>query len=421
MNSPMPLWAQRLLARHPSASPPTANDPLPSWLAEELRKIPLWAFIRGADDVRTRHPYFLIEDVRAQPELMRGVLALHGQLTELSDALSAIGVEKLIFTGCGSAFFNSLFGAHLFPDWTGLAAEAVESLELVNYGCQSTGDKRTAVIAQSATGGSIETLDALRRARHEGLTTIGLTNTIGSSMDGLCDYVVAFPTGQRCGPDVSVITTRLMMMYLLALELGRRTGKLSAAKADLLARQIDELPAMAGRFLEREESGLAAVARELCGQTALLFIGGGPNWFSAREAALKVEEESSMVCKAYRPAEFPHDAIALLSPQVTTVAIAPPGPSYQRVADSLRTGQAAGARGLAFVADDDRQLATQADFVVRAGAVADEIFMPPLATILGQTLGYYLGVERGYNPDTLRTDNLDHARAWLTSFPLGTH
>jgi hypothetical protein len=42
-------------------------------------------------------------------------------------------------------------------------------------------------------------------------------------------------------------------------------------------------------------------------------------------------------------------------------------------------------------------------------------------TIVFQLLGYYLGVERGYNPDTLRTDHLPNARAWLTSFPLGTH
>ncbi len=33
----------------------------------------------------------------------------------------------------------------------------------------------------------------------------------------------------------------------------------------------------------------------------------------------------------------------------------------------------------------------------------------------------YLGVERGYDPDTLRTDDLDHARAWLTAFPFGSH
>ena len=34
---------------------------------------------------------------------------------------------------------------------------------------------------------------------------------------------------------------------------------------------------------------------------------------------------------------------------------------------------------------------------------------------------FLLGAERAINPDTLRTDDLDHARAWLTAFPFGSH
>jgi glucosamine--fructose-6-phosphate aminotransferase (isomerizing) len=212
-----------------------------------------------------------------------------------------------------------------------------------------------------------------------------------------------------------------MTMYLLAVELGRRNGTLNHPRAEALEQAIRALPEVAGRFLEEQEESVAAIARALRGQRALLLVGGGPNWFSAREGALKVEEECSMVCKAYRPAEYPHDAIALLSPDVTTVVIAPPGNSYQRLHDSLRTGKAAGSRGLAFVVEGDDTISRDADYVVSVPGDLDEMLFPPLATIFFQLLGYYLGLERGYNPDTLRTDNLDHARAWLTSFPFGKH
>jgi glucosamine--fructose-6-phosphate aminotransferase (isomerizing) len=323
------------------------------------------------------------------------------------------------FAGCGSAFFNSLLGAFLFRHWTGLTTEGWESLEFTNYWLPTS--RKAALIAQSATGGSIETLDAARRAGDEGLFTLALTNTPGSAVEVLCDETVAFPTGQRCGPDISVITTRLMMMYLLAVELGRRNGTLKHDRAEALEQAIGTLPNVADRFLEAQERSVSEFAVALREQHALLLVGGGPNWFSAREGALKVEEECSMVCKAYRPAEYPHDAIALLSPEVTTVVIAPPGKSYQRLHDSLRTGKAAGSRGLAVVVEGDGTISRDADFVVSVPGGLDEMLFPPLATIVFQLLGYYLGIERGYNPDTLRTDNLDHARAWLTSFPLGTH
>ena len=62
----LPQWAQKLMDKHPGAKRPSVENPMPTWLEEELKKMPLWAYIRGADDVRRGHPYFLIEDVRSQ-------------------------------------------------------------------------------------------------------------------------------------------------------------------------------------------------------------------------------------------------------------------------------------------------------------------------------------------------------------------
>ena len=68
------------------------------------------------------------------------------------------------------------------------------------------GHEPTALILQSATGASIETLDAARHAAELGVLTVAMTNTQGSVLEELCDEGVCFPTGQRCGPDVSVLT-----------------------------------------------------------------------------------------------------------------------------------------------------------------------------------------------------------------------
>lgn len=273
----------------------------------------------------------------------------------------------------------------------------------------------------------------MRRANDEGMLTVGLTNTPESALESLCDESMAFATGQKCGPDISVITTRLMMLYRLALELGAHNGTLADNRARELRHAVSVVPDAAEQLLTAQEEHVAYVAGALKDQQALLIAGGGPNWFSACEGALKIEEECSMVCRAYRPAEYAHDAIALLSPSVTTVVIAPPSKSYQRLHDSLRTGQAAGSRGVAVVLEGDWEIGGDADFAITVpfrrdrdelGTLPDdlaEMLFPPLATIVFQLLGYYLAVERGYNPDTLRTDDLDHARAWLTAFPLGTH
>lgn len=415
----LPPWARELLDRYPAAQHPTAEDSLPVWLEDELAQVPLWARIRGTTDIRQRHPYLLIEDVRAQPDLMRQALELRPQLADLAHRLIDEGIRHLVFTGCGSAFHASEFGAFLYRQWTPWTTECHESLEFTNH--WTPGHEPTALIAQSATGFSGETLEAARHASSHGLLTVALTNAPDSAIEELCHECVSFPTGQRCGPAVSVLTTRLMMLYLLALEVGVATGSLHAHEADELGAALAQLPDLAAEFLVEEDLNVSQIANELKDQEALLFVGGGPNWFSAREGALKVEEQSYLLSKAYRPAEFIHGAIPSLSEGVGTVVVAPQGKSYPRLRDAVRTARATGSPTLALVVEGDDAIAPDASFVVAVPGPLSELLMPPLAAIAFQLLGYYLGAQRGHNPDTLRTDDLAHARAWLTAFPFGSH
>ena len=392
---------------------------MPAWLESELAQVPLWARIRGTEEIRQRHPYLLIEDVRDQPGLMRHVLELRPDLAALAQRLVEQGIRHLVFTGCGSAFHGAQFGSFLCRQWTGWTTESHESLEFTNHWSQ--GHEPTALILQSATGGSTETLDAAKHATRLGVLTVALTNTEGSALEVLCDESVCFPTGQRCGPDVSVLTTRLMMLYLLALEIGMATGALDAHDAHEFGEAIGHLPDLTAQFLQEEDLNVSQIANAFKDQRALLLVGGGPNWFSAREGALKVEEESSLICKAYRPAEYVHNAIPLLSETVGSIVIAPPGKAYGRLHDAVRTARAARSPSLALVVEGDDTIAPDATFVIAVPGPLSEMLMPPLAAVAFQLLGYYLGAERGYNPDSLRTDDLDHARAWLTAFPFGSH
>ena len=350
---------------------------------------------------------------------MRDVLELRPELAALAQRLVEQGIRHLVFTGCGSAFHGAQFGSFLCRQWTEWTTESHESLEFMHHWSQ--GHDPTALILQSATGASAETLDAARHATRLGVLAVALTNTEGSALEALCDESICFPTGQRCGPDVSVLTTRLMMLYMLALEIGIATGTLDAHDAHEFSEAIGHLPDLAAQFLQEEDLNVSQIANAFKDQRALLLVGGGPNWFSAREGALKVEEESSLLCKAYRPAEYVHNAIPLLSETVGSLVIAPPGKAYGRLHDVVRTARAAQSPSLALVVEGDDTIAPDSTFVIAVPGPLSEMLMPPLAAIAFQLLGYYLGAERGYNPDSLRTDDLDHARAWLTAFPFGSH
>ena len=419
MAGKIPRWAQKLLDKAPGVERPGPENPMPPWLEKELKKVPLWYHIReSAAEPRFSPPHHLIEDVRRQPQLLREVLALEGRFAAIAERLDREGIEHVVFIGCGSAYYNSVLGAFLFPRLAGVTAEVMEAWEFYNYFQPSA--RKTLLVAQSATGASFEVVDAARRAREMGISTLALTNTEGSRLEETADETVAFPTGQKTGPDICVIPTRLMMMYLLGVALGQRR-KAEDPTLRSVAEQLPGIPDLAQRFLTEQDEPVQALAKKYHRQSCILVVGGGANWFTALEASLKMEEESSTPCRAYQTADYPHMAISLIAPDRTTMVFAPPGPSYQRLHASIRTAKAGGSPALGVVVEGDTDVRRDADDVITVPGPLDEMLFPILGTMVGQLYGYYLGVNKGFNPDCLGTDKLSHARAWLTSFPLGTH
>ena len=137
----------------------------------------------------------------------------------------------------------------------------------------------------------------------------------------------------------------------------------------------------------------------------------------------ELEEQAIFVGKAYRTGDFHHDALSIVGPTRVVVAVEAAGAANERVVDVVRAAKEAGSPTLAVTWSGGPELAAlaaAADEADRAGVPAGDRGAIPM-TLVFQLLGYYLGVERGYNPDTLRTDHEPNTRAWLTSFPLGTH
>ncbi len=419
MTGKLPRWAQRLLEQHPGAEQPTPENPLPAWLEEELRRAPLWLHIRGAaDEPRWTHPFHLIDDVHRQPALLREVLAEQERINAVAAEIAGENYEHFVFIGCGSAYYTSLLGAFLFPRLTGKTAEGVEAWEFRHYWHPSP--RKTLVIAQSATGGSLEVLEAVRHAKEAwGLPTLALTNTVDSPLESLADVTLAFPTGQKTGPDICVITVRLLVLYLLALAIGGATH-FNTPLAEGLRSSLPTLPDQLARFLQEQEETVRQIAEEHHQQQCFFVVGGGPNWFTTLEAALKIEEESRTPCRAYQTGDFLHMAISLLAPERTTIVFAPPGAHYERLLTCLRTAQVGGSPTIAVIAENDDAARYHALRCISVPS-ADELLFPFFGTVIGQLFGYYMGVAKGVNPDTLGTDQLHLAKAWLIAFPLGSH
>jgi glucosamine--fructose-6-phosphate aminotransferase (isomerizing) len=416
-----PRWANAMLARHPDEAPPTRDDPIPAWLEEEVQKVPLWYIIREADEVRTEHPFLLYEEILRQPDKWDDVLNTMGaKIDAVASRIAAAGIEEVIVTGCGSAFFTSIHDEFTIPRVAGLPTRSIESFELLHF-FPEINPASTLVIAHSGTGGSIETIEALQAARDRGCLTLAICNTEDSAVVSVAELALVYTTRQACGPCISVVSTRILIATLLAESIARQSGR---SDLPTFGEPLSDVSAVSREFLATQEVLVRELARQHAGLESVLLVGSGANYFSAREGTLKIEEQAVLVGKAYRTGDFHHAALAVIGPNRLVIGIEVGGDANERMQDVLMAAKEAGSPTIAVTWSGTAAadaLANVADHELRLPGGLPELLVPIALTPVFQLLGYYLGVERGFNPDTLRTDYLPNARAWLTAFPLGTH
>ena len=415
----MPRWAEKLMKKYGIEEAPPQGA-VPEWLRKEVETTPLWYIIREAKEVRRSHPYLLIEELRKQPSQWREILRdMQSAIEEVARAIVARDTKEIIFIGCGSAFFTSIHGEFVVERLSGIRCRAIESFELLHY-FPNVDPARTLVVGHSGTGGSIETRDALQKARELGCFTLAIVNTPGSPLERLADRSLCYETAQGCGPCISVISTRIVIQTLLGLELAKQLG-FNPARTAALRSQMERCAAIGESFLRTKQEAVRKLAEHYKNIASFFIVGTGPNYFSAREGTLKIEEESICVGKAYRPGDFHHDVISILGPTNCTFAIAGNDHTNRRIADCLDVARAAESGTIAVVFDGNDSIASHAEHVIRLENGIDELLTPIPLTLLFQLFGYYRGIARGYNPDTLRTDHWPNAKAWITAFPIGTH
>jgi D-arabinose 5-phosphate isomerase GutQ len=137
------------------------------------------------------------------------------------------------------------------------------------------------VLAVSASGGSVETLDAVRRLRATapaGTRFVSVTNRDGSELAGLCDADLPL----LAGPENGGVACRTFQ-HTLALLLSATAGfdpeailRAAEATADLLERRDEWLPRTSELLLGPDGSWIAAPARRLSSalQSALMLREG---------------------------------------------------------------------------------------------------------------------------------------------------
>jgi len=367
---------------------------------KEVNRSHIKLSMKAEDINKGIYAHFMLKEIMEQPLSLRYTLELQGVyldvVTELMDRSRTV-----YLVGSGTSYNSCLAGSYIyskigaFPTIPALASEFGEQ-----YGRALDADSSLILVSQSG-----ETADVLRvasLARMKASTVLGLTNVVGSTLTRITRaYII-----QQAGPEIGVAATKtytsqLLTHLKLALNIGRKRGKLSQSELDDYSTAFGLLPKLTEKILREVYRPTKELAERLSGTSHMFFMGRGMNTATAYEGRLKLLEISYMIATAYSAGESKHGPIALIEKGVPVIFVVPSDETRKTMISNVMEIKARGGRAIILGQDDDKELMEISDTFVPLPSMPDII--TPIGYILPlQLFAYHMALVRGLDPDKPR-------------------
>ncbi len=345
---------------------------------------------------------------------------IHEQPRAVADTLEGvidggIDVEGLFGEGATAAFRDTdgvLILASGTSYYAGLVArfwlEAIAKVPCnVELGHEyryrdSIPDPRQLVVTISQSGETLDTMEALKRARELGhARTLSICNVRESAIPRASRFVFYTRAGMEIGvASTKAFTTQLVSLFTLTLALAKAQGRLSAqAEADAIA-QLRFVPGSIQHALNLEPQ-IQAWAERFATREHALFLGRGLHYPVALEGALKLKEISYIHAEAYAAGELKHGPLALVDTMMPVVVIAPNDSLLEKVKSNMQEVRARGGELYVFADLDSHFSESEGVHVIRTPRHAG-LLSPVVHTIPVQLLAYHTALRRGTDVDKPR-------------------
>jgi glucosamine--fructose-6-phosphate aminotransferase (isomerizing) len=375
--------------------------------------------------VKGEYRHFMQKEIYEQAESLAHAIGGRLDLTRgevVLDELNlrpdqAAAIEKVIIVACGTSTYAGRVGKFMIEALARIPVEVDYASEF-RYRDPLI-DGRTAVLAITQSGETVDTLAALEEAREKGARLWAIVNVIGSQAARLSDGVIYMHAGPEIGvASTKAFTASLVDLYLLGLYLGQARGTLSPEQRRRLIDDLLALPNLAGEVLGGDElasrGSLSAtrddeapgndyekLANLYFKREDFLYLGRGINYPVALEGALKLKEISYIHAEGYPAGEMKHGPIALIDERMPVVAITVRDGVYEKMISQVEQVKARGGAVIAVATEGDDSIGDKADHVIYVPETSP--LLSPVLTVLPlQLFAYHVAVRRGADVDQPR-------------------
>uniref|UniRef100_A0A3B4TIB2 glutamine--fructose-6-phosphate transaminase (isomerizing) n=1 Tax=Seriola dumerili TaxID=41447 RepID=A0A3B4TIB2_SERDU len=349
---------------------------------------------------------FMQKEIFEQPEsvvnTMRGRIFFENNtvvLGGLKDHLKEIKrCRRLIVIGCGTSFHAAVATRQILEELTELPVMVELASDFLDRNTPVFRDDVCFFISQS--GETADTLMALRYCKDHGALTVGITNTVGSSIcrETTCGVHI------NAGPEIGVASTKAYTSQFVALimfGLMMSEDRLSLQKRRLeIINGLKVLPELIKKVLSLDEK-IKAIANEMYEQRSLLVMGRGYNYATCLEGALKIKEITYMHSEGILAGELKHGPLALIDKNMPVIMIVMRDACYIKCQNALQQVTARSGRPIILCCQDDPEVTKNAYQTIELPHTVD-CLQGILTVIPLQLLSFHLAVLRGFDVDCPR-------------------
>ncbi len=272
---------------------------------------------------------FLEKEIFEQPEALQNVMRgrVNGDGTiklggpNLTDD-EVNSITQLLIIGCGTSYYSGLYAKYKLEEMLQIPVSVEHASEFrYRFGAYDT--KHTLAIFMSQSGETADVLASLQEAKRRHIKTMGIVNTVGSSVARQVDHGGIY---LHAGQEVSVASSKAYSSMVVALlmfgaQLVYQKGGNSTITKEV-ARELSELPGeFRATFALREQ--VQKIAPKLTGFNTWFYLGRNDLYPVALEGALKLTEVSYIHAQAFPSGEMKHGPISLIDEKHLSVLLLP--------------------------------------------------------------------------------------------------
>lgn len=348
--------------------------------------------------MKNGYEHFMIKEINDEPRTLTATYEqfFKSDINELLCNMPDFSKYKSIdIIGCGSAYHAGLVGKSFLERYADIPVNTYLASEY-RYE-KNFSDSSTLTILISQSGETADTLAALRKAKDRGIDTLGIINTVGSSIAREASKVFYI----KVGCEVSVATTKaysaqVLILELMALCIGVRKGIISSEAANDIISDIKKLPSLIEEEINNKPS-YDKIASLIYKNEDIFFLGRGIDYSLCMEGSLKLKEISYIHSESYAAGELKHGTISLIDKGTPVIGLVTDSDLAMKTISNIKETKARGSFVVLVTLESIFDEYKNDDFYDEVITIKDvDSFVSPLLAItIFQLISYEVAKLRG--------------------------